>query len=147
MFVVFDTLNSKLEQRIDCTSTGRVQIAAIIPYLLVYNCQSGVFKFSVLKDSTEIFSKEFNLQDLKGNVTENFAHIYYPLVPGNPLPFEEGEYIFRLETVSDYAATGNEFIGWIKQHEDEQLPMAYIPLGDGRKTYTIRFKEYKGIHQ
>lgn len=146
MKFLMDVIKDKIEQRVDCTSISRIQIGAIIPYLYFHNLESGVFKFVLQKDSTVIFEKQFTKEDIASEINEAYAHIYYPVVPGNPLPIEAGEYTFRIESVSDYNPTANSFLGWIKQHEDIQLPMAYNPLSDVKNTYTIRFKEYKGIH-
>lgn len=146
MKFLMDVIKDGLEQRIDCTSSNRIQIGAIIPYLYFHNLESGVFKFVLYKETSVIYEKEFSRDDIASVLTEDFAHVYFPIVPVNPLPIEQGEYTFRIEAVSDYSPTANSFLGWIKQHEDIQLPMSYIPLSDVKNTYTIRFKEYRGIH-
>lgn len=147
MQFVFETLRERLEQRVNLVSEDRIQVAAIIPYLYVNNLQAGTFLFSVLReDLSLVFEKEFTASELNAELTEVYGHIYYPIVPSVPFPLEAGEYTFKLESATGYSPTPESFLGWIKQHEDIQLTMAYTPENDSRNTFTIRFKEYKGIH-
>jgi hypothetical protein len=143
MKLVVETLVTSLEQEINCITDKRVHIGAIIPYLYYHNLSSGEFKFELKRDNTLIYEHLFNWQDLKGNKVENYFHEYYPIVPVDPIQLEAGSYSVTITALPGYNVDGNSFLGWIKQHEDIQLAMAYVPAGDIQNTFTIRFKEYK----
>ncbi len=135
-----------LEIDLEYSSSQRLQVAAIIPYLYFHNLTSGVFKLEVEKYAETIFSKEFSYLDIKKQETSSYLHVYHPVVCENPLPIEEGTYTFKIFPISGYEASGNSFLGWIKQHENIQVPMSYNPLSDVKNPYTIRFKEYRRIY-
>jgi hypothetical protein len=147
MKLVFDVLKNQLTQELTLETAGRIQIAAFVPYLIASNLDLGLFRFTVTKNSVEIFNKTFSPDDLMASFDETYAHIYYPIIPDGPLPMESGVYQFNLSVVGGYAATANSFLGWVKQHEDIQTPFSYPVIGDAKKPYTIRIKEYRGIHQ
>jgi hypothetical protein len=146
MKLIVETLQTNLEQEILYNSDQRIHIASIIPYLYSHNLKSGVFKFDLIKGSEVVFSKEFTWEDIKGEIDKDYFHVYYPVVPSDPLQLERGLYKFKISAVSGYIAGGTSFLGWIKQFEDKQLPMNYVPLSDIQNTFTLRFKEYVEEH-
>lgn len=143
MKLIVETLYTSLTQQINCNSEKRVHIGAIIPYLYFHNLSSGEFKFEILKSDSVIYSHFFDWKDIKGSIAEDYFHVYYPVVPSNPVQIEEGTYSIVLTALSGYNVEGNSFLGWIKQHEDIQLKMDYLPDSDNQNTLTVRFKEYK----
>lgn len=143
MKLVIETIKTSMEQEISHISDERSHIGAIIPYLYFHNLQSGVFKFELLSGANVLYEHQFNYLDIKGGKLENYMHVYHPIVPNDPIQLEKGTYTFRISAVSDYEAKPDSFLAWIKQHEDIQLPMQYVPTSDARNTLTIRFKEYK----
>lgn len=148
MKLVVETLYESLEQDITLESDRRIHIGAIIPYLYFHNLSSGLFKFQLIRNSSVLYEHLFSWEDIKAGKIDNYMHVYHPIVPVSPIQLESDNYKVKIMAVSGYQATGNSFLGWIKQHEDIQLPMDYTPISDIQNTFTIRFKEYKeGIWQ
>lgn len=143
MKLVVETLQDSLEQDVILDYQGRIHIGAIIPYLYFHNLSSGLFKFQLIKNSVVLHEQEFSYLDIKAGKTDNYMHVYHPIVPVDPIQLENGTYTFKIMVISDYSVTGNSFLGWIKQHEDIQLPMNYVPTSDIQNTFTLRFKVYK----
>jgi hypothetical protein len=139
------TLYDKLEQEIEYTGTNRALMAAFIPYLYIHNVTGATFRFEIERNASVIFSQEFTSEEINLAVGGVYAHVFYPIVPTNPVQLEAGIYKFRIEVVSGYVA-GSSFIGWIQQHQDTQNVMDYIPEDDSQLSFAIRFKQYqKGI--
>lgn len=136
-----ETLDSYLEQEIEFISSRRCNIAAFIPYIYYHNAAGAVFKFEIIKGASVIFQQTFTSLDIVDSVGGVYAHVFYPIIPVNPVQIQSGVYKFRIAPVSGYTP-GNTFIGWIKQFEDTQNKMSYIPTDDSQLTYAIRFKEY-----
>lgn len=143
MILVVETLQNSLEQEVVCTSENRVHIGAIIPYLYFHNLSSGQFKFELLSGDNVLYEHLFSYSDIKGLVSGNYLHTYFPIVPTSPIQLEQGNYKLRISVVSDYSVKSTSFLGWVKQHEDIQLPMQYNPNNDNENTLTVRFKIYK----
>lgn len=120
----------------------RVHIAAFIPYIYYQNVTGATFTFEIERDLQIVFSQDFTSEDVKNSVNGVFAHVFYPIVPTNPVQLEAGSYKFRIKRKSGYLA-GSNYIGWIKQYQDMQNEMAYIPIDDTSNTFAIRFKEYR----
>lgn len=94
------------------------------------------------KDGVEVFQKQFTATQVKNSLgtTDNYFHVYYPIIPDKPIPLSSGTYTF---TISGVIYTEATFIGWIQQHEDIQSIMEYVPNDDSENPLTIRFKEYR----
>jgi hypothetical protein len=142
--LVVEELITELYQDINYTSDERAIIASIMPYLLIYNSPAGVFTFSVLNGAEVLFSKTFTSADIKASIStsNNYAHVFYPIVPTTQVELEKGTYRFKL-TSSGYTFSESSYIGWIKQHEDLQLPLDYIPTDDFDNPLSIRIKTFK----
>lgn len=143
MKFVVETLQDTLEQEIRVESDSRVHIGAFIPYLYFHNLSSGIFNFQLIRNSSVLYEHQFTWEDIKAGKLENYIHVYHPIVPVNPIQLESGIYKLKISSISGYFASGNSFLGWIKQHEDIQLPMDYVPNGDIQNTFTVRFKVLK----
>lgn len=147
MKFVMDVIKENgLEIDLVYSGTARIQLGAIIPYLYFHNLISGEFILTIVNGLDEVFVKQFNYLDIKNGKTEDYIHVYHPIVCPYPVPIENGSYTIGIYPVSGYEPTGNNFLGWIKQHEDIQVPMSYGTLSDAKNPYTIRFKEYSRIH-
>lgn len=140
--LIVETLQDSLTQDIDFTLTQRVEIAAFIPYIYFHNVSGAVFTFEIERSDVVVFSQDFTSEQIKLSVGADFAHVFYPIVPANPVQIEAGSYRFRIKRKSGYLA-GQNFIGWIKQYQDIQNEMSYNPVDDGQNSYAIRFKKYR----
>lgn len=140
--LLVQTLNDKLEQEIEYSGTNRALMASFVPYLYIHNVSGATFKFEIERNSNVIFSQEFTSEQINLSVGGVYAHVFYPIVPTNPVQLEAGIYKFRIEAVSGYVA-GPSFIGWIQQHQDTQNEMDYIPIDDSQLSFAIRFKKYQ----
>ena len=142
--LLVETLTTELSQEINYDSDERCSIACFIPYIYFHNAV-GSFTFEIESDYGVIFSKSFTAQDIKDSIpsTANYAHVFYPIIPTNPVQIERGSFTFRLIAGAGYSVTQSSFIGWIKQHEDIQNRMSYNPASDNENTFAIRFKMYK----
>lgn len=140
--LLVQTLYTQLEQEIEYTGENRVLMAAFIPYLYFHNVTGATFRFEIERDSSVIFSQEFTSSDISASVGGQYAHVFYPIVPTNPVQLEAAVYTFRILAVSGYTA-GASFIGWIQQYQDTQNSMDYIPKDDSQISFAIRFKQYQ----
>ena len=145
--VLVETLQTELSQNITFSGEDRVEIAAFVPYLYIHNVSGATFTFEILRDSSSIFSQDFTSEEINQAVNGYYAHVFYPIVPLNPVQIEPGDYVFKIKTKTGYLA-GSNFIGWCKQYYDTQNEMSYTPTSDEELTYAIRFKIYReGIKQ
>jgi hypothetical protein len=142
--LVCQTLVNSLEQRVNFNHNKRYHVGCISPYLLMVNSPAGTFTFKIFKNSTEIFSKNFNSNDIKASfeTSNDFAHVFYPVIPDQPLFLDRGEYTFRIEQ-SGYSPTQSTFLAWIQQHENKQVNMDYEPFDDSENTFSFRIKTYR----
>lgn len=140
--LLVQTLYTQLEQEIEYTGENRAVMAAFIPYLYFHNVTGATFRFEIERDSVVIFSQEFTSAQIVSAAGGQYAHVFYPIVPTNPVQLEAGVYKFRILAVSGYTA-GLSFIGWIQQHQDTQNAMDYTPTDDSQLSFAIRFKQYQ----
>jgi hypothetical protein len=142
--LVCQTLNTELSQEINYNSSERLHIGCISPYLLLVNSPVGTFTLEMTGPNGVVFSKAFSSNDIKSSIgtVDDFAHVFYPVIPDYPIQIESGNYTIKL-TASGYSASGTSFIGWIQQHENIQNEMTYIPVDDSQNSFSIRFKSYK----
>jgi len=141
--LVAQTLFNELIQEVRYNLQERKHIGCISPYLYLHNAV-GTFTFEVIKDSVTIFSKSFTPDDVKASLgtTFDYMHVFYPIIPGEPLKLEKGLYSFRL-SATGYTANSVSFIAWLQQFEDIQNEMDYIPLTSDQNSLAFRIKEYK----
>jgi hypothetical protein len=140
--LVLQKLETSLDQVVRFSEGRRYNIASIMPYILMVNAPSGTFTFSIIKGSRTIVSKTFTSNLIKSSLdtSNNFAHVFYPIVFDNPLFIEEGEYIFRLST--DTTHTDSSYLGWIQAYENKQNQMNYVPFSDTDNSFSFRIKFY-----
>jgi len=142
--LVVETLIDSLTQDLEFKLNERVHIGSFIPYLYVHGYSSAVFNFTLSGSSGTVFSKNFTIQDIKDSLvtTDNYIIDLYPIIPTNPVQISKGAYSLTLSAISGYAS-GATFIGWVKQHENIQNTMDYLPLSDDQNSFTLRYKIYK----
>lgn len=144
MILLVETLKSSLVQEIEYSGSDRLSMAAFIPYLYCHNI-SGTFTFQVLNGTEILVDESFTIDQIKEsmNTVSNYLHVFYPIIPSNPVQIENGNYTFKLIAPNGYFPTQSSFIGWIKQHEDIQNSMNYNPSSSESNSFAIRFKSYK----
>ena len=144
--LVSQTLDTELTQQIKFKLNYRCHIAAMIPYLLVFNAPAGVFTFELYNEdqSETVYTKDFTSADILEalNTANVYAHVFYPIIPENPVQIEKGLYTMKL-TATGYIKTEASFLGWIQQFEDVQNEMEYVPFDDSQNPLATRYKQYK----
>lgn len=142
--LVIETLVTELSQDIRLSGKERYSIGAIIPYIYMHNSPSGTFTLKLLSGVTELLSQSFTSSDIKALIPtiNNYAHVFYPVIPINPIQLDSGIYTVKI-TASGYAPTSVSFLALIRQHEDLNNKLDYVPLTDDENPLAIRLKVYK----
>lgn len=142
--LLVNPLRTTLEQEFSLSISERSQIGSIIPYLYMHNAPSGTFTISIIADYGTAASKSFTSADIKASLdtTDNFAHVFYPVIFDSPTQLDRGTYTLRLSS-SGYSFSSSSFLGWIQQHEDLNNQLDYTPSNDGQNPLAFRIKVYK----
>jgi hypothetical protein len=149
--LLIETLDSvdPLTQQFRLSLDTRYVIGAFIPYLYMHNAPNGIFTFEILKSGITVFQKSFTSADIKAslNTTDDYAHVFYPVVPATPMILEKGEFTAKLQASGGYDHMANGFLAWIKQHEDLNNELDYTPSIDLQNPLALRLKILKqGIY-
>jgi len=133
-----------LEQEWRLSLNTRYNIGAFAPYLYLHGAPVGTFKFEIIVASVTIFEREFTSQDIKDalNTLNDYAHVFLPFVPADPIQMEKCIFITKLSANAAYDGQ-SPFIGWIKQHEDLNNELDYIPSSDLQNPLALRMKDMK----
>jgi hypothetical protein len=134
-----------MEQKITRDLNERSRIAVIAPYIYMHNAPSGSFTFEIKKiDNTVVYSKTFTSSDIKTllNTTFDYAHVFIPFVPDEPVYIEKGQFKLVLSS-SGYFYNRSSFLGWIRQHENLNNEIDYTPSNDAENPLAYRLKAYK----
>ena len=142
--LVCQTLVSTLTQEIRFSQDVRYCIGSIAPYLYMHNSPAGAFTLSIKSGATTVFSQSFSSNDIKAslNTTDNYAHVFYPVVPSSPLHLERGTYSVEL-SASGYASSNSSFLAWVQQHEDLNNLLDYTPVSDEQNPLALRIKRIR----
>ena len=142
--LVVNELRSNLSQNITFKSSGRCHIGSILPYLYLHNSPVGTFKFQLMRYADVVYEREFTSADIKLslNTTDNYAHVFYPVIPLQKIKIESGDYILKLSSTG-YTYSKTSFIGWCQQFENVQNEMDYIPTDIYDNSLAFRFKIIK----
>lgn len=142
--LVCQTLYSELSQNVTFSHPDRLHVGCVSPYLLMVNSPAGTFTLEFTGTNGLVFSKSFTSLDVKASIgtTDNYAHVFLPIIPDNPVQIESGEFTIKI-TSTGYTASSGSFIGWIQQYENEQNELDYVPADDAQKSFSIRFKSFK----
>jgi hypothetical protein len=137
-------LKDELHHYIRLSNRERYTIGAIYPYIYMHNSPPGTFTLRLMKDSVELFSRTFSCADIKSalNTTDNYAHVFFPIIPSSPIFLDSGVYVIRL-TSSGYVFSESQYIGLIRQHENLNNKLDYVPMSDSEKPMSIRIKMLK----
>ena len=138
-------LETELAQTLSYNMSGRCQVGGFYPYLYMHNAPSGTFTFELLNgDDDVIMTKVFTSADIKTSLStsNNYAHVFYPIIPTNPIQIEYGNYTIKL-SASGYSSSDSSYLGWVQQHENIQNIMDYTPAFDTQNSLAIRIKEYE----
>lgn len=142
--LLVETLKTELSQEIRLENQERYTIGAIIPYLYLHNAPAGTFTLEILSGVTSVFSQSFTSADIKTAIgtTDNYAHVFYPIIPQNPIQLDAGLYTIKL-SAAGYSVLGSSFLGWIRQHEDLNNKLDYVPASDDENPLAVRLKVFK----
>ena len=143
--LVIDELKSSLEQEFRLDRQERYSIGAFIPYLYMHNSPLGTFKITLSKNGNAInFLETFTSADIKLalNTSDNYAHVFYPIIPSKPIQLEKGLYKITLSSVSGYTFKNNSYLGWIRQHENVQPDRSYYLNDESELAYSMRIKVF-----
>lgn len=142
--LIVETLKTELSQEIRLENQERYTIGAIIPYLYLHNSPAGTFTLEILSGVTSVFSQSFTSADIKTAIgtSDNYAHVFYPIVPQNPVQLDAGVYTIKL-TAAGYSVSGSSFLGWIRQHENLNNILDYEPVSDSENPLAVRLKVFK----
>lgn len=138
-------LETELNQNVTYNNTVRLSIAAFYPYLLMVNSPSGTFTFSLFKGAEELYSKSFTSADIKASLdtTDNYAHVFFPIIPENPIQIESGAYTFKLQA-SGYTVNTSSYLAWVQQHEYIQTELENEIENFTELPFSVRIKSYTG---
>lgn len=142
--LVCQTLVSTLTQEIRFSQDVRYCIGSIAPYLYMHNAPAGTFTLSIKSGAITVFSQSFTSASIKASLgtTNDYAHVFYPVVPTNPLHLERGTYSFEL-SASGYSVTNSSFLAWAQQHEDLNNLLDYTPVSDEKNPLALRIKRIR----
>lgn len=138
-------LETELTQNVTYNNTVRLSIAAFYPYLLMVNSPSGTFTFSLLKGVQTLYSKSFTSADIKASLdtTDNYAHVFFPIIPENPIQIESGVYTFKLQA-SGYTVNTSSYLAWVQQYENIQTELENEIENFTELPFSVRIKSYTG---
>lgn len=142
--LVCQTLVSTLTQEIRFSQDVRYCIGSVAPYLYMHNAPAGTFTLSIKSGSTTVFSQSFTSASIKASLdtSDNYAHVFYPIVPTNPLHLERGTYSVEIGA-SGYTSTSSSFLAWVQQHEDLNNLLDYTPVSDDKNPLALRIKRLR----
>jgi hypothetical protein len=91
----------------------------------------------------EIYTKAFTSADIKASLetTDNYAHVFFPIIPENPIQIEKGVYTFRLQA-SGYTLSTSSYLAWIQQHENIQTELESEIENFTELPFSVRIKIY-----
>lgn len=142
--LIIETLRNELVQEVSFKLNRRYQIASIAPYLYMHNNPDGIFTLTLMKGEEVVHAFSFTSEDIKNglNTPNNYAHLFFPLIPSTPLLLEKGNYKFILGANGLYHATSMGFLAWVKQHENLNNDVDYVLDGHSNLPLALRIKEY-----
>lgn len=141
--LVIEELITELSQQIRMKLDTRSHIASLAPYIYMHNAPAGTFTLSITGTGVN-FSKSFTCADIKAalNTTNNYAHVFMPVVPLSPLYLKRDIYTVKL-SASGYTFSESSFLAWIKEHEDVKHNIEYIPTNDEYNPFSMRIKVFE----
>lgn len=141
--VAYQPVETFLEQEVTYELTERLHLGSINPYLYCHNF-SGSLIFSLNRGADLIYSKKFDLSDVKTalDTNLNYCLLFMPMIPDNMVQIEKGIYTLRIEA-DTYSYSANSFIGWCIQHEDVQNKSSFMKYSNTDNPLAFRVKEYK----
>lgn len=143
--IIVNPIGSSLEQDFEFNLNTRCQLGAIYPYVLMVDNPAGTFTVSLIKSGNTLFSKSFTSADIKTalDTTDNYAHVFYPIIPDNPVQIERGAYKLRITTSGGYVENEFKYLGWIQQFEDIQNEITYTVDNDQQRSLSFRIKVHR----
>jgi hypothetical protein len=139
--LLVEELKTSLSEGFILSNTQRYQIAAILPHLYIHNEPSGNFTFTLKKGANTIFSKTFNVTQIKSTIENalDFSHLWLPIIPDLPTQVESGEYLFEL-TASGYTFNESAYIGWCRNFEEMSFKGDFGQFNSDENNLQLRLK-------
>lgn len=112
----------------------------------MHNSPAGTFIVNLKRDSNTIASKSFTSADIKAamSTTDNYAHVFYPIIFNSNVMLEKGSYDIELSS-SGYTYSDAAYIGWCKEYdiynEFESVPSNPVDYPYGFRILTIDNRE------
>lgn len=141
--LVYDALETTIEQDFTINLNRRYTIEAINPYLMMFNEPSGTFTFSVLDSDTNILSSDtFTSADIKTDLStsDSYAHIRKVIQFDNPLHLSRGTYTLKLSS-SGYTFTESSHLGWVREFENIFNETTGTPSSDSENPFSFNIYE------
>lgn len=132
------------EQGFTVSTRKRLSFGCISPYIYLHNNPAGNFTLELLKDADIILTNTFTSSDIKSalETSLNYSHVFYPVIPLTMIQLSEGDYTLKI-SCSGYSPSSLSYIGWIRQFEDLNNEISYVPSSDFENPLAFRLKDYK----
>jgi len=116
--LVLEPLVTTLEQGFNLKLSRRYQVGCLKIYLYMHNAPTGTFIVNLKRGASLVVSKSFTSADIKTamNTTDNYAHVFYPIIFSGNIMLEKGSYDIEL-TSTGYTYNDNAYLGWCKEYD------------------------------
>jgi hypothetical protein len=143
-FLTSELRGDSISQEVEILDQERKFIACFSPYLFFYNNPTGTIIFKVTKSAVVVFQSTIDLGNIKAEIgtTSDYIHLFYPIIPINPLSLERGAYTISIEA-GTYSYSPSSYIGWSSQHENIQSIFNYVAIDDTENPLAMRVKVLK----
>ncbi len=127
--LVVTDLDTTLTQKL--TATENVIVAALRPHILIFGSPPGSLRVDIYDSSNTTLlksSEEITITSIKSqaSITEDYFHGYIRFNVDWGLS-KDTEYSIRLEGVSGYTFSANDFIGWCRDFDTRKYTANYSP--------------------
>ena len=139
--LLVEELFTSISEGFTLSYTERTSLAALYPHLYIHNEPAGTFTITLKKGATNIFSKSFNVSDIKATIDSplDYSHVWYPVIPTNPVQIDSGEYLVEL-TSSGYTFSESAYIGWCRNFEEMDFKGDFGKFNDEHNDLQLRLK-------
>lgn len=143
--LVIETVKGELNQVINYKLDTRACVAGFYPYLYMHKSSDALFRFKLLRGEQVLFQHIFTCPMIKSAIgtSSDYAHVFYPCIPQQPLFLEKGSYTLRL--TSSTPSDPSSFLAWVRQHEDLNNTIESVVEGNVNPL-SHRIKIFKAAH-
>lgn len=150
--LVVGELITSLDQEFKIAINKNIAVERIRPHLYIAQPDgliNGGLKLSII-DSTGSIYHDSLTQDLteirnsgSSKLNDKFYHGYVSFIFPDSVILNSGTYFLRLEGVNGYTYSQDNYIGWIKEHEDITVPTYGIVYEAGNRPYSFEVFSYQ----